>query len=140
MVLSGSRNGLFVVSEAAVETSRCPFSSAAPGGQRRDRGTSPWYNVTVQFSAGPSKGLYIHEGGIPSSMDIKNTVGETAGKIWEALSNDGPQTVTQLQKKINGSSESVNLALGWLAREDKVDMAQVDKKTVRVQLKTQSVR
>ena len=73
-------------------------------------------------------------------MDIKNTVEETAGKIWEALSNDGPQTVTQLQKKINGSSESVNLALGWLAREDKVDMAQVDKKTVRVQLKTQSVR
>jgi len=68
-------------------------------------------------------------------MDMKSTVGETAGKIWEALSHDGPQTVTQLQKKINGSSEVVNLALGWLAREDKVDLAQVDKKTVRAQLK-----
>jgi winged helix-turn-helix protein DUF2582 len=68
-------------------------------------------------------------------MDLKNTVGETAGKIWQALSNDGPQTVTQLKKKVNGSSEVVNLALGWLAREDKVDLAQVDKKTVRVQLR-----
>jgi len=68
-------------------------------------------------------------------MDMKSTVGETAGKIWEALSHDGPQTLTQLKKKITGSSEVVDLALGWLAREDKVDLAQVDKKTVRVQLR-----
>jgi winged helix-turn-helix protein DUF2582 len=68
-------------------------------------------------------------------MEMKNQVGETAGKIWLALSSDGPQTLTQLKKKVNGSSEVVNLALGWLAREDKVDLTQVDKKTVRVQLK-----
>ena len=68
-------------------------------------------------------------------MDMKSTVGETAGKIWEALSHDGPQTLTQLKKKITGSSEVVDLALGWLAREDKVDLAQVNKKTVRVQLR-----
>ncbi len=68
-------------------------------------------------------------------MEIKNTVGETAGKIWRTLSSDGPQTVTQLKKKIDGSGEFVNLALGWLAREDKVDLTQLDKKTIRVQLK-----
>lgn len=68
-------------------------------------------------------------------MEIKTTVGETAGKIWRSLSSEGPQTVTQLKKKVNGSSEVVNLALGWLAREDKVDLTQLDKKTIRVQLK-----
>jgi winged helix-turn-helix protein DUF2582 len=68
-------------------------------------------------------------------MEIKTTVGETAGKIWRALSSEGPQTVTQLKKKVDGSSEVVNLALGWLAREDKVDLTQLDKKTIRVQLK-----
>jgi winged helix-turn-helix protein DUF2582 len=70
-----------------------------------------------------------------SSMELKNQVGETAGKIWHALSNDGPQTVPQLKKKVNGSSDVINLALGWLAREGKVDLTQVDKKTVRVHLK-----
>ncbi|PYV18106.1 MAG: hypothetical protein DMG21_06105 [Acidobacteria bacterium] len=69
-------------------------------------------------------------------MEIKSTVGETAGKIWHVLSSDGPLTVTQLKKKVNGSSDAVNLALGWLAREDKVDLTQVDKTTVRVHLKS----
>ncbi len=67
-------------------------------------------------------------------MDVKTAVGETAGKIWEKLSADGPQTLTQLKKKVNGSGELVNFALGWLAREDKVDIIP-DKKTFRVQLR-----
>ncbi len=67
-------------------------------------------------------------------MDIQNQVGETAGKVWQALSEGGPQTVTQLQRKLNGSSELLNFALGWLAREDKIEIIQ-DKKSLRVQLK-----
>lgn len=67
-------------------------------------------------------------------MDFKQTVGETAGKIWQSLSNDGPQTVAQLKKKVNGKGDYVNYALGWLAREDKIDLVQ-DKKTFRVQLR-----
>lgn len=67
-------------------------------------------------------------------MEINQQVGETAGKIWRALSSDGPQTVAQLKKKVNGASDLVNFALGWLAREDKIEIVQ-DKKTFRVQLK-----
>lgn len=67
-------------------------------------------------------------------MDFKQAVGETAGKIWQSLSSDGPQTVAQLKKKVNGKGDYVNYALGWLAREDKIDLVQ-DKKTVRVQLR-----
>jgi hypothetical protein len=67
-------------------------------------------------------------------MNFNQAVGETAGKIWEALSSDGPQTVAQLKKKVNGKGDYVNYALGWLAREDKIDLVQ-DKKTVRVQLR-----
>ncbi len=66
--------------------------------------------------------------------EIKAEVGETAGKVWHTLANDGPQTLSQLKKKFNGSNELVNLALGWLAREDKIDLV-ADKKTIRVQLK-----
>lgn len=67
-------------------------------------------------------------------MEMKTAVGETAGKIWRSLSADGPQTVSQLKKKVNGSSDLVSYALGWLAREDKIDIVQ-DKKNVLVQLK-----
>ena len=50
------------------------------------------------------------------------------------LSSDGPLTVAQLKKKLNGTGELVPLALGWLAREDKIDILK-EKKTVRVSLK-----
>jgi len=67
-------------------------------------------------------------------MEINEKVGEAAGKVWQALSSEGPQTVTQLKKQLNGSSEVVTFALGWLAREDKVEITQ-DKKTFKVKLK-----
>jgi Winged helix-turn-helix domain (DUF2582) len=67
-------------------------------------------------------------------MELKGAVGETAGKIYETLASGGPQTIVQLKKKVNGSGELVNFALGWLAREDKIDIVQ-EKKTIHVQLK-----
>ena len=67
-------------------------------------------------------------------MEFNGQVGETAGKIWHLLNEDGPITVSQLKKKLNGSGELVNFALGWLAREDKVDITQ-QKKVFTVALK-----
>ena len=67
-------------------------------------------------------------------MEMKVVVGETAGKIYQALSSGGPQTVSQLKKKLDGSGELLNFALGWLAREGKIDMVQ-EKKNIHVQLK-----
>jgi len=67
-------------------------------------------------------------------MEINGQVGETAGKIWHLLNTDGPHTIPQLKKKLNGSGEIVSFALGWLAREDKVDIKQ-EKKVVTVALK-----
>jgi hypothetical protein len=50
-------------------------------------------------------------------MDINNQIGETAGKVWHALSSAGPQTLAQLKKKVNGSSELLSLPWdGWLVR------------------------
>jgi hypothetical protein len=67
-------------------------------------------------------------------MEINVRVGETAGKVWNLLNEEGPQTLAQLKKKLNGSGELLSFALGWLAREDKVDIKQ-EKKTVKVALK-----
>ncbi len=67
-------------------------------------------------------------------MDMREEVGETAGKVWELLSRDGPQTLAQAKKKLDVGNELLNLAVGWLAREDKVDISR-EKKDIRVQLK-----
>ena len=67
-------------------------------------------------------------------MEISGHVGETAGRIWHLLNDEGPHTFPQLKKKLDGSAELVGFALGWLAREGKVDITQ-EKKTVKVALK-----
>jgi hypothetical protein len=67
-------------------------------------------------------------------MEINVQVGETAGKVWHLLNDDGPQTSVQLRKRLDGSGELLSFALGWLAREDKVNITQ-EKKMVKVALK-----
>jgi len=67
-------------------------------------------------------------------VEMKEQLGDTAGKIWHALNDHGPQTLAQLKKRLNGSGELVGFALGWLAREDKIDISQ-EKKNFKVALK-----
>jgi hypothetical protein len=67
-------------------------------------------------------------------MEINAQVGEMAGRIWHLLNDEGPQTLPQLKKKLDRSGELLSFALGWLAREDKVDIRQ-EKKTIKVALK-----
>jgi hypothetical protein len=67
-------------------------------------------------------------------MEINGLVGETAGRIWHLLNDEGPQTIAGLKKKLDGSGELLSFAVGWLGREDKVEIRQ-EKKTVKVALK-----
>lgn len=67
-------------------------------------------------------------------MEMMESVGNTAGKVWHLLDDQGPQTLAQLKKKLGGSGEVVGFALGWLAREDKVDIT-LEKKSFKVALK-----
>ncbi|MGD0224525.1 MAG: winged helix-turn-helix domain-containing protein [Terriglobia bacterium] len=67
-------------------------------------------------------------------METNEQVGVTAGKVWHMLDEFGPQTLAQLKKRLNGSGELVGFALGWLAREDKVEIS-LDKKSFKVALK-----
>ncbi len=67
-------------------------------------------------------------------MNIQQQVGETAGVLWNLLHDNGPQTLAQLKKKLNGSGELLNFAIGWLAREEKLDILR-ESKTFRIQLR-----
>ena len=51
-----------------------------------------------------------------------NEIGETAGKIYRALEQNGPKMTLALQREANIPDELLfNQALGWLAREGKIE-------------------
>ena len=47
-------------------------------------------------------------------------IGETAGKVWQFLSERGEVTTARLIREVGGPRDLVQRAIGWLAREDKV--------------------
>lgn len=47
-------------------------------------------------------------------------IGETAGNVWRVLAEQGGQTVAGIKKSIDAPDDVILLALGWLAREDKL--------------------
>jgi winged helix-turn-helix protein DUF2582 len=67
-------------------------------------------------------------------MNIASEVGDTAGKVWHVLNDAGPHTLSQLKKVLSGKNGKVEMALGWLAREDKIEILQ-DKKNLQIRLK-----
>ena len=58
-------------------------------------------------------------------------VGETAGKVWTALSENGKMTTKELKKVTKAKAEKeILLALGWLLREDNIVVEEVEKDLV----------
>ncbi|MBD3167471.1 hypothetical protein GF324_12800 [bacterium] len=54
-----------------------------------------------------------------------SNIGSTAGDVWRFLDENGPTTVAKLKKNLkeskNISGSEVERAIGWLAREDKIE-------------------
>ena len=60
---------------------------------------------------------------------MKEKVIETAGKTWRYLGQNGQTNISQLSRALNEKSEVVLQALGWLAREDKIDYSVKNRRT-----------
>lgn len=48
-------------------------------------------------------------------------IGDNAGKVWNALSQKGSQTLSNLSRQTNLKPQEVDKAIGWLAREGKLE-------------------
>lgn len=51
-----------------------------------------------------------------------NAIGVTSGKVWHLLNEKGDNTVSALSKEIKENDFLIAAALGWLAREGKIDI------------------
>lgn len=57
-------------------------------------------------------------------------IGEMAGKIYETLEEKGETTSAKLQKGVGASDDNLfQQALGWLAREGKINILKKGKST-----------
>ncbi|HEY5596081.1 MAG TPA: winged helix-turn-helix domain-containing protein [Candidatus Bipolaricaulota bacterium] len=61
-------------------------------------------------------------------------IGETAGRVWQFLKDNGKSSLSNLERQIDAPNRMVHMAVGWLAREDKVGLTK-EKTTVWVWLR-----
>ena len=60
---------------------------------------------------------------------MKEKIIETAGKVWRFLGQNGQTNSSQLATALKEKDEVVFQALGWLAREDKIDYVIKNRRT-----------
>lgn len=52
----------------------------------------------------------------------KNEIGLNAGKVWQLLSDNAKWSYGTLKKKSGLKDKDLGAAIGWLAREDKIEV------------------
>jgi predicted HTH transcriptional regulator len=55
-------------------------------------------------------------------MSINSEIGDAAGKIWRYLDKNGATSVTKLATETELSKNDLQRAIGWLAKEDKLNI------------------
>lgn len=58
--------------------------------------------------------------------EMIDRVGFAAGEIWKYLLENGESSPIKIKANLGLSNTMLYLALGWLAREDKVNIVQQD--------------
>jgi hypothetical protein len=63
-------------------------------------------------------------------LEVDSGIGDTAGKVWKVLSGKGESTISRLIELTREKEPLVHQALGWLAREGKIEMHAKGNRTV----------
>lgn len=69
-----------------------------------------------------------------TSQDGIGEIGATAGLVWHALDGSEPLSISKLVKAVDAPRDTILQAIGWLAREGKVEL-KIAKRSRLVSLK-----
>ena len=58
-----------------------------------------------------------------SNTGLHDQIGWSAGQIYDYLNNNGEVSFSKIKKELDLSGNFADLGLGWLAREDKVEIS-----------------
>lgn len=67
-------------------------------------------------------------------QELQEQIGMSAGQIYNYLNNKGETTFSKIKKELDLKGNFADLGLGWLAREDKVEISKKGS-SVNVRLK-----
>lgn len=56
-------------------------------------------------------------------QELLDEIGFSAGVIYDYLNNNGESTFSKMKKELDLKGNFADLGLGWLAREDKVEIS-----------------
>ena len=62
----------------------------------------------------------------------KQEIGINAGIVWHLLSDNSKWSFAKLKKASGLNDKELFAAIGWLAREDKIELAHNEKDEVRI--------
>ncbi|MEJ2053119.1 MAG: winged helix-turn-helix domain-containing protein [Calditrichaceae bacterium] len=62
-----------------------------------------------------------------------NNIGETAGRVYQHLEKNGETTTAKLKTALKSTDFKLSAAIGWLARENKINISQSGK-SVKISL------
>jgi len=62
-----------------------------------------------------------------------NNIGETAGQVFLVLEKNGENTITKLKTATKANDFLLSAAIGWLARENKIQIKQ-NGKSIKISL------
>jgi len=60
---------------------------------------------------------------------MEHTIGELAGEVHNFLEEVEEASLSQVSREVDGSQSKVNMALGWLAREGKLEFTDMGRGT-----------
>ncbi len=52
---------------------------------------------------------------------MNDRIGEIAGEVYDVLEDDGKSSLSALSDSVEAPRSRVNMAIGWLAREDNLE-------------------
>lgn len=63
------------------------------------------------------------------SQAVTDQIGITAGMVWHTLSEGGAMSIAKLAKQVDSPRDLTMQAVGWLARENKIQI--IEQKRVK---------
>ena len=67
-------------------------------------------------------------------QELQEKIGQSAGQIYNYLNSNGESSFSKMKKELDLKGNFADLGLGWLAREDKVEISKKGS-SVNVRLK-----
>ena len=64
---------------------------------------------------------------VATETNCVQQIGETAGAVWNALAENGSMSVAKLARHFETPRDVTMQAIGWLAREDKIEIEETSR-------------